>query len=39
MLKYTSNHNKKNINNENIPIHDENQYLSLIRDNNLYGSM
>ena len=39
MLKYTSNHNKKNINNENIPIHDENQYLSLIRDINLYGSM
>ena len=39
MLKYTSNHNKKNINDENKPIHDENQYLSLIRDINLYGSM
>jgi thymidylate synthase len=39
MLKYTSNHNKKNINDENIPLHDENQYLSLIRDINLYGSM
>lgn len=39
MLKYTSNHNKKNINDENISPHDENQYLSLIRDINLYGSM
>jgi thymidylate synthase len=39
MLKYTSNHNKKNINDENISSHDENQYLSLIRDINLYGSM